>query len=73
MAIDQRGGLADAYFHPDKTPDLIEVYLIVKSGGFDEGDEPDGLAHYLEHLVWLSAVDPDGRATTARHDGAQIT
>ena len=65
--------LAGAYFYPDKTPDLIEVFLIIKSGPDDEGEGPEGLAHYLEHLVWLSAVNPDGRATTARHDGARMT
>lgn len=24
-------------------------------------------------MVWLNAIDPDGRTTTARHDGARIT
>lgn len=73
LAIDKRGGLAGAYLHPDKSPDLVEVFLFVKSGGFDDGDGPEGLAHYLEHLVWLSAVNPDGRASTARDDGAWVS
>lgn len=71
FSIDKRGGFAGVYFFPDRSPDLIEAFLFIKSGGFyDEGTE--GLAHYLEHLVWLNAVNPDGRATTARHDGASI-
>ncbi len=71
ITIEERGGLAGAYFFPDRTPDLIGVFLFIKSGGF-YGDGPDGLAHYLEHLVWLSAVNPDGLATTARDDGAKV-
>ncbi|MBC6445439.1 MAG: hypothetical protein GDA50_08520 [Alphaproteobacteria bacterium GM202ARS2] len=70
LMLDERGGLAGVYFYRDKTPDSVEVYLAIKSGGFDEGDAPEGLAPYLEHLVWPSAVNPDGRLTTARHDGA---
>lgn len=71
LTIDKRGGLAGVYFFPDRSPDLIETFLFIKSGAFyDEGRE--GLAHYLEHLVWLNAVNPDGRATTARHDGASL-
>jgi len=71
LTIEKRGGLADAYFFPDDSTDLIEAFLLIKSGAF-HGDGPEGLAHYLEHLVWLSVVNPDGRGTTARHDGAWI-
>lgn len=71
ITIEKRGGLAGAYFFPDRSPDLIEAFLFIKSGAF-YGDGPEGLAHYLEHLVWLSAVNPDGRATTARDDGATV-
>ncbi|MBC6445433.1 MAG: insulinase family protein [Alphaproteobacteria bacterium GM202ARS2] len=73
LTIEERGGLSGAYFYPDHGPDSVEVYLIIKSGGFDEGDGPDGIAHYLEHLVWLSTSAPDGQATAARHEGAWIT
>jgi len=57
-----------AYLVPDPDATDARAYLIVQSGEIDN-DGPNGLAHYVEHLAWLSAFqDPNNRAD--RHANA---
>lgn len=71
LQIESRGGLAGAYVFTHEELDRVDAYLLIKSGGFDE-DGPEGLGHYLEHLVWLNTIGADRSESTARDDGAWI-
>lgn len=59
----------EVWFVPDADATDVEVHLVFDRG---EMDNPyaEGLAHYVEHLAWLSAFDGD---ESARHSNAWTT
>ena len=62
------GPLKGAWLVPDDAP-RTHVELVVLAGERDN-DGPRGLAHYTEHLVWLSATRPASGATRPDTGGA---
>jgi len=60
-------GLHDAWLVPNDSP-RTEISLLVRSGARDEPDG-SGLAHYAEHLSWLSAIGA-GRKGVGRDSNA---
>jgi len=60
-------GLRGAWLVPGDSP-RTTVTLVVLAGERDNGGE-SGLAHYAEHLVWLSAID-DGAGRAGRDSNA---
>lgn len=51
--------LAGAYLLPQPKAEFVRVELLFSVGEVDY-DGPEGLAHYLEHLVWYSADKAHG-------------
>lgn|GEM_PF-257446 len=63
----QPGALRAAWLVPTETP-RTEIELVVLAGARDNPGVP-GLAHYAEHLVWLSAFG-NGAKGAGRHSNA---
>lgn len=49
------GPFCAVYLIPMRDAERVSVHIFIQSGGGDSGHE-QGLAHYVEHLAWLSAV-----------------
>lgn len=67
LALDS-GPLSAGWLVPDEGESRLTAYLVVQSGEIDNTG-PEGLAHYVEHLAWLSAREGDARAQD-RHSNA---
>lgn len=63
--------LRAVHFLPDNETDLVTVAMIVLAGEVDF-DGPEGLSHYLEHLMFWHADNVRGEAIHAREGNAWV-
>jgi len=69
--IGSTSSLRAAYFLPDAEAELLTVVLVILAGEVDFAG-PEGLAHYLEHLMFWHADNVKGEPIHAREGNAWV-
>lgn len=69
--LDTNTPLRAVYFIPDDGSDLVTVAMVVVAGEVDVVG-PEGLSHYLEHLMFWHADNVKGQAIHARDGNAWV-
>lgn len=69
--LDTQTPLRAVYFVADSNTEQVTVALIVLAGEVDV-DGPEGLSHYLEHLMFWHADNVDGEPIHARDGNAWV-
>ena len=63
----QSGPFRAAYLIPDPDASFTKMEIVLQAGEVDN-DGPEGLAHYVEHLAWLSGLETGSKLP--RHSNA---
>lgn len=69
--LTEHTSLSGAYLVPQPSAEFVTVQMLLHVGEADF-DGPEGLAHYLEHLVWYSADKAHGVGHKSRISNAWI-
>ena len=69
--LDTDTPLRGVYFIPDSDAELVTVAMVIMAGEVNARG-PEGLSHYLEHLVFWHADDVKGEPIHARDGNAWV-
>jgi len=71
LKLETQTSLRDVYLIQDDDADLITVAMVIMAGEVNV-DGPEGLSHYLEHLMFWHADDVKGESIHSRDGNAWV-